>query len=147
MLAHMNYDKIIIAIDDGPLAEKVALEGYQLANKLQADIALISVADTTLNFSEGSVTPAELAGLIKADFRKMHKFIIEQKFGDSRVRSFVEEGVPYETIIRIAKEWEADAIVIGTHGRTGLSHLIMGSVAEKVIRHWTKPTFIIPSAK
>ena len=143
----MDYNKIIIAIDDGPLAEKVAIEGYQLANKLRAEIALVSVVDTTLNLSEGGITPAELTGLIKRDFRKVHKFLIEQKFHDNKVRSFVEEGVPYQTITRIAKEWGADAIVIGTHGRTGLSHLIMGSVAEKVIRHWANPTFIIPSAK
>ena len=44
----------------------------------------------------------------------------------------------------MAKEWNADIIVLGTHGRTGISHLIMGSVAEKIVRHSEIPVFIIP---
>ncbi|WP_081196028.1 universal stress protein [Niastella koreensis] len=47
-------------------------------------------------------------------------------------------------MLKSAEEWEADIIVLGTHGRTGMSHLLTGSVAEKVIRHSTKP-LIIPT--
>jgi nucleotide-binding universal stress UspA family protein len=43
-------------------------------------------------------------------------------------------GRPADTIIRLARERNADLIVMGTHGRTGLEHLVMGSVAEKVVR-------------
>jgi nucleotide-binding universal stress UspA family protein len=43
-------------------------------------------------------------------------------------------GVPYAEIVRAAKEGRADLIVMGTHGRTGLAHLLMGSVAERVVR-------------
>jgi nucleotide-binding universal stress UspA family protein len=57
----------------------------------------------------------------------------------------VEEGKPYETILKVASEWAADLIIIGTHGRTGLSHLLMGSVAENVVRHSEIPVMIIPS--
>jgi len=44
------------------------------------------------------------------------------------------EGVPHVEIVRIAKELPADMIVMGTHGRGGLSHLLLGSVAERVVR-------------
>ena len=57
----------------------------------------------------------------------------------------MEEGIPHKMILKVATEWEADLIVLGTHGRTGLSHLFMGSVAENVIRHSTKPLFIVPT--
>lgn len=46
----------------------------------------------------------------------------------------VAAGPPAETIVRVARECGADLIVVGTHGRTGLSHALMGSVAEKVVR-------------
>jgi nucleotide-binding universal stress UspA family protein len=46
----------------------------------------------------------------------------------------VATGVPAETIVRVAREHEVDLIVLGTHGRTGLQHVLLGSVAEKVVR-------------
>jgi nucleotide-binding universal stress UspA family protein len=50
------------------------------------------------------------------------------------VQTLVLEGVPYTCIVDYAKEWHADLIVMGTHGRTGLSHMLTGSVAERVVR-------------
>jgi nucleotide-binding universal stress UspA family protein len=89
-------------------------------------------------------TSQELAEIIKSNYIKSQQILIEKVFGDFKVWLFTEEGNPYEAILRVAKEWEADLIVLGTHGRTGLSHLLIGSVAEKVIRHSTIPIFIVP---
>src|SRR6516225_728857 len=46
----------------------------------------------------------------------------------------VAEGVPYEEILRVARERDVDLIVMGTHGHTGLAHIFLGSVCEKVVR-------------
>jgi len=137
--------KILIAIDDGPTSEKVASSGFQLGQQLNAEIALISVVDTTALMTDGGVTPGELEDIIKNDFKKNQQLLTDKIFKDYKVWTFVEKGKPFETILKVAEEWEADLVVMGTHGRTGLSHLIMGSVAEKVIRHSTKPLFIIPT--
>lgn len=137
--------KILIAIGDEPTSEKVASNGFQLAQQLNAEIALVSVVDTTALMTEGNVTPGELADIIKKDYEKSQQMLIDKVFKDYKVWTFVEKGKSFETIIKVAEEWEADLIVIGTHGRTGLSHLILGSTAEKVIRHSTKPLFIIPT--
>jgi nucleotide-binding universal stress UspA family protein len=136
--------KILIAIDDGPSSEKVASNGFQLGQQLNAEIALVSVVDTTALITDGGVTPREMAGIIKNDFKKGQQMLVDKVFKDYKVWTFVEEGKPFEIILKVAEEWEADLVVMGTHGRTGLSHLIMGSVAEKVIRHSAKPLFIIP---
>jgi nucleotide-binding universal stress UspA family protein len=95
--------------------------------------------------TEGGVTPGELADILKNDSKKNQQTFIDKIFKGFKVYSFIEEGKPYEGILKVADEWNADLIVLGTHGRTGISHLLMGSVAEKVIRHSTKPLFIIPS--
>lgn len=137
--------KILIAVDDGTTSEKVALSGFQLGQQLNAEIALVSVVDTTNLLTDGGVTPRELADIIKNDFKKSQKLLIDKVFKNYNVWTFVEEGKPFEVILKVANEWEADLIVLGTHGRTGLSHLLMGSVAEKVIRHSTKPLFIMPT--
>lgn len=46
----------------------------------------------------------------------------------------VVDGVPDEEIVRLARQLKADLIVMGTHGRTGLAHMLLGSVAERVVR-------------
>jgi nucleotide-binding universal stress UspA family protein len=64
---------------------------------------------------------------------------------DARVRmeQRLEKGDPAETILRVASEIKCDLIVMGTQGRTGLERLVMGSVAEKVLRQATCPVLIV----
>jgi nucleotide-binding universal stress UspA family protein len=52
-------------------------------------------------------------------------------------------GIPYRKIVEVAEEEKADLIVMTTHGRTGLSHLVMGSVAEKIVRTAPCPVLTI----
>jgi nucleotide-binding universal stress UspA family protein len=58
----------------------------------------------------------------------------------------VTMGTPWNRIVGAAKSWNADLIVIGTHGRTGLKHALMGSTAERVVRHATCPVLVVHSA-
>lgn len=141
-----NIKKILIAIDDGPAAEKIALTAFALGQQLNAEMALVSIVNTAALITEGGVTPPELANILKNDYKKNHQLLIDKVFKGTKVWSFVEEGKPYEGILLVAEEWDADLIVLGTHGRKGLSYLILGSVAEKVIRHSPKPIFIIPAS-
>jgi nucleotide-binding universal stress UspA family protein len=60
-----------------------------------------------------------------------------------RVVREVREGVPFLEIVRYAKEREIDLIVIGTHGRSGLAHVLMGSVAERVVRKAPCPVLAV----
>lgn len=143
----MNYKKILIAVDDSPVAEKVALEGFLLGKQLNAEMALISVADIAFVIAEGGVTPREMTEMIKDDLKKVQKMVIKNIFKEQKVWSFIEEGTPADMIKKTCDEWEASLIVIGTHGRTGLSHILMGSVAERVIRHSPVPVLVVPVKK
>ncbi|MFQ5638709.1 MAG: universal stress protein [bacterium] len=58
---------------------------------------------------------------------------------------FFEEGIPFVEIIRVAKELDVQLIVMSTHGRTGLSNLLIGSVAEKVVRKAPCPVLTVRS--
>lgn len=55
----------------------------------------------------------------------------------------VDVGDPHDVLLGIARQRKADLIVIATHGRSGLQHLVMGSVAEKIIRHAPCPLFVV----
>lgn len=56
----------------------------------------------------------------------------------------VEVGDPYANIMQVVGEVHPDLIVMSTHGRSGIAHLVMGSVAEKVVRHSPCPVFVVP---
>jgi universal stress protein A len=56
---------------------------------------------------------------------------------------FLREGKPADEILAAAREWEADVIVIGTHGRSGVSRLVLGSTADLVVRHAPCPVLVI----
>jgi universal stress protein A len=59
------------------------------------------------------------------------------------VRSFVLSGTPYATILSTLEEDGYDLVVMGTHGRSGLSHVLLGSVAERVVRHAPCPVLTV----
>jgi universal stress protein A len=72
----------------------------------------------------------------EGDWRAVEKRLRRVQPADPtlHVQHRVEEGDPAAEILRAAEEWGCDLIVMGTHGRTGLAHLLMGSVAEQAIR-------------
>lgn len=65
--------------------------------------------------------------------RRLAKLLAKAKKVTARVKAVLLEGVPYEQIVRVASRRHADLIVMGTHGRTGLAKLLLGSVADRVI--------------
>lgn len=141
----MTYRKILIAVDESQVAEEVAITGFQFGQQLNAEIALVSVVDTNFLITGEGATPKEMAETIKNDFKNNLQVLIDKVFKDHKIRTFVEVGQPYEIILKVATEWEADLIVIGTHGKSGISHLLMGSIAEHVVRHSKIPVLIVPS--
>lgn len=139
----MNYKRILIAIDEEPSAEVVAEKGFQLGQQLNAEIAVISVANTTDLLTEGGVTPDEMAEIIRKDTRESQKNILKKVFKGIEVTQFLEEGKPQELILKVADKWNADILVMGAQPKSGLSQIILGSVSEKVIKNSEIPVFLV----
>lgn len=66
--------------------------------------------------------------------------------GNAQAWKFLREGTPWKEIVESAREWPADLIVVGTHGRSGLTRLLFGSTAEGVVRHARSPVVVVPPA-
>jgi nucleotide-binding universal stress UspA family protein len=64
-----------------------------------------------------------------------------------QVEEILEIGHPHQVIVEKAEELDVDTLVVGTHGRTGLSHVLVGSVAERVVRHAPCPVFVVRNPK
>ena len=87
------------------------------------------------------------SNLLEESRRLLDKFLAEN-FADCidlvEVRQVVEFGAPYKNIVEEAASEEVDMIVMSTHGRTGINHLILGSIAEKVVAHAPCPVLVVP---
>ena len=72
---------------------------------------------------------------------------VKQMENGTKFRIVTKSGREAEEIIKFSKNEKVDLIVMGTHGRTGIEHVFLGSVAEKVIRRSPFPVFVIPARK
>lgn len=103
-----------------------------LARDYNARLVLLHVMAPPMVIYAGGPIPAEMWPSTDEVQEKLRK--LEEQAHRVRVESQVMEGDPVDMILRAAEETHSDVIVMGTHGRTGLGRLLMGSVAEAVIR-------------
>ena len=79
--------------------------------------------------------------------RKLHRLLSRSSKGAKRAFPVVRQGEASGEIVRFAREKKIDLIVMATHGRTGLAHLVMGSIAEQVVRHSPVPVLLVKPKK
>jgi nucleotide-binding universal stress UspA family protein len=142
----MSYNKILIAVDGSEYAMKAAKKGLELAHQLNAKAALLFVVDKSkaVGNIDAGILPEEALIVLKKEAEQTLDELAEMYNGKGLMK-FMPEGHPTEDIIKTAETWEADLIVLGTHGRTGLRHLLMGSIAEHIVRHSKIPVIVVPS--
>ncbi len=75
--------------------------------------------------------------------KRMAEVVATRLQGYPKSQTRIDVGDPAERIIKMAKECRVDLIISATHGRSGLAHLVMGSVAEKIIRHAPCPVLVV----
>lgn len=142
----MGYNKILIAVDSSEYSMKAAKKGFELAQQLDAKVALLFVVDISkaaVNVDAG-ILPGEAMFILKKEAEQTLDQLTEMYSTKEPVK-FVVEGYPNEDILKTSKIWQADLIVVGTHGRTGLLSLLMGSVAENVVQNSTIPVMVVPA--
>jgi nucleotide-binding universal stress UspA family protein len=121
-----------------------------LARDYQARLILLYVIQD-ITIAEWYVPSSlSVAGLIedmqKSAWQEMEKLGAELSPRVKDIEKMVVRGVPFVEIIRTAREKNADLIVIGTHGRTGIDHMLFGSTADKVVRKASCPVLTVRMA-
>jgi nucleotide-binding universal stress UspA family protein len=151
--------KVLIALDYDPSAEKIAAIGYDLAKAMNADVVLLHVTAEAAYYAAMDYSPvmgyAGFNGFTSMNLSEMTnrlktesvQFLEQSKkhLGDDSIITVVADGETADTILFTANEQQADIIVLGSHSRSGLDKLLMGSVAEKVLHHTKVPLFIVPT--
>jgi len=130
------YDRILVPTDGSPSAEAAARYGLVIAEAFGASIHVISVTGDTERSER-------LADAQARDAVSKLEELIEQE-SDRSCQSVIEHGRPHEAILSYSSENGIDLIVMGTHGRRGLSRVLLGSVTERVIRLSNDPVLAVP---
>lgn len=141
----MEIRKILCAVDDSPLAEEVFEVAFNLSQKLGTEFAVVSIINPGPTTSDG-MDIETLRSSLRNDIKNLFQRLLEKK-SRPNIFKFIENGDPRKKIVEVAKEWKADFIVVGSHGRTGLSRVLMGSVSENVVRHSVCPVVVVPTSK
>jgi len=152
MTAISNFQRILIAIEDSPYSEKAALYGFHLAHIMGAHVALLNVMDPPSTTYSGDpllgqqpLIMPEIAEMQEEASRAILERYSSSWKSDKNLVTFSKVGNPRIEILATADEWDADLIILGTHGRTGFDHFISGSVAEGVARRAACPVLIVPN--
>lgn len=150
------YRRILVPIDGSPTSNRGLDEAIGLASDQKAKICLLHVVDELI--VTGGVDgmmympPSYIDEFVRA-LRAGGKKLLGRAEAKVRTRGIEVEAVLLETvgrrvadlIIRQARKWRADVIVLGTHGRRGLSRVVMGSDAELVLRETPVPVLLVRS--
>jgi nucleotide-binding universal stress UspA family protein len=135
------YDDILLPTDGSEATTAAVDHAGQLAEVHGATVHVLSVVDTRNRFESPSSGIAPDAWL--ASERERARQAIDEAVAtlpdDIPVERVVEEGVPKSAILEFVAENDPDLVVMGTHGRTGLDHYLIGSVAENVVRESPVP--------
>lgn len=138
------YERILVPTDGSENAGSVADQAVNLAEAFDAEIHALYVINT------GALPSPEIE--FREDFVSTGEEIGKEAVGaiadDARakgvdVTTAIVRGTPYEAILDYADDHDVDLIVMGTHGRSGLSHFLLGSVAERVIRRSETPVLLV----
>ncbi|MBO1224201.1 MAG: universal stress protein [Candidatus Scalindua sediminis] len=132
----ISLKKILCPIDHSDCSKEALKYAVTFAMKDEAKLYLLHVIDIR-SFDESLDTMTRQMPddeTMKQLKTKLFECVPEEIRNDMQVEALVVQGIPFAEIISIAKKNKVDMIVMGTHGRTGLAHIMIGSVSEKVVR-------------
>lgn len=142
-----SLDTILVAIDFSDSSDKAFKTALFMAQKFSAKLVLVHVVNEPIDlrgFYVPHISFDKLEEEITAGAEKMMEQFCRNHFnGFDNYESLIVPGIPYQEIITVAENNQADIIVLGTHGRTGLDHVLFGSTAEKVVRKSLLPVLTV----
>ena len=137
------YRNIILAYDGSKFSNKALQEAISLAKSSGGSLLVLSVVDITDEFE--SEAPGLTDKMTEKLLKLAQKALAKAVAAKVKAKVEVHVGDAYEMIVDIAKKKKADVIVMGSHGRTGLTRLLMGSVTSRVIGHAPCSVLVVKS--
>ena len=141
-----DYRLILCPVDFSKPSQRALEPALDLAQRLKAAVRVMHVFQLSAT-ALPEVATDDLKGIEDVLESRLQEKLDSLVKGIAKpgveISAGIAEGVPYVEIVRGAKALHADLIVIGTHGRTGLAHMMLGSVAERVVRTSDVPVLTV----
>lgn len=142
------FKKVLVAMDFSENSEAALDFALHLGEHLGSKISILHVVQTLAHyplFFSGVITEADLRREMGREAEEKLTELAERKHQKHvAIETRVRFGDPYEEIIKEAAKLQVDLILMGTHGRTGISRALIGSVAERVVRKAKFPVLTVP---
>jgi nucleotide-binding universal stress UspA family protein len=141
-----QLENVLVPIDFSEFSRRALEYALPLAEKFGAKIILVHVVEPAF-YPENVMIPVETEDLNTIMLREGQKML--DGLGTEKIKpeinseKIVAIGRPHNEIIQMAESHHADLIIIATRGRTGLKHMLMGSTAERVVRHAPCPVLVV----
>jgi len=139
------YDDVLLPTDGSDGTSAATVHAAELAETYDATVHVLSVADSRNRFE--SPTSGIAPEAWDEEQRKQAEAAIDATVDalpdGVDVKRVLREGVPHEVVVAYVDEADVDVVVMGTHGRTGLDHYLIGSVTEKVVRRSPAPVLSV----
>jgi nucleotide-binding universal stress UspA family protein len=147
----MTAPHFLVPVDFSTYSEQALAYAFELATKLQARVTVLhvihhlpmGVSDAPSSLPYPALYLQELEAEVQQRLDAQRQQLQEAGLAGEVL---MMHGVPFQTIVDVARDQHVDLIVMGTHGRTGVHHLLMGSVAEKVVRLAPCPVLVTRAA-
>ena len=144
----IDLRRILVPTDFSKFSQVALTYGVALAEKFGSELVLLHVVqDLALFIPEAVAIPPAVGPTVEqftaAAHEALERLVRENGLEDRPVRREVREGTPFYEIVRLAREEAIDLIVMGTHGHTGLAHVLLGSVSERVVRKAPCPVLTV----
>lgn len=139
--------RILVPVDFSDTSTKALQYAVPFGAAFDAEVVLLHVLQPYSIPVELGYLPPEWVenqqAFAKSALDELGKLCIREIGARARSQVLVREGVPWQEIITAAQELRADLIILATHGHTGLQHVLLGSVAERVVRHAPCPVLVV----
>ena len=144
----IGINRVLCPMDFSDSSDHALRYAAAMAEQFHAELLLLHVVSPILAALPGEpmlpgTEQADLDALTDACRERLDRAVGTLAAEGLNVQPLVLNGVPFIEIVRCAREREVDLIVLGTHGRTGLEHLLIGSVAERVVRKAPCPVLTV----
>jgi nucleotide-binding universal stress UspA family protein len=140
---------ILVPVDFSSCSREGLRYAISFANEFGAKIILLHATYLGYIYSSEGTAMYDIPGLQKTARktaeRKMRELVRSVNFGVVKSEAVFTEGSPVLDICQFAKDHDVDLIITSTHGLTGLKHVLIGSIAEQVVRHAPCSVFVVPS--
>ena len=153
----IKMNKILIALDYNPTAEKVAEVGFSLAKSMNAEVVLLHVLSTPANYVTIYDPIMGFGGFTNLDAQPDIEYLtktalgflenVKTHLGDSTITTIVKDGLYADVILETAHLSRVDIIIIGSHSKKWLEKILVGSTTERILHDTNIPILIVPTKK